>query len=734
MSFNPSDKKNILFLFDRPNEPLVVGKGDDLKVRFSVPADYLPDRYKPLANDLENRFSGNQENTIPIQTLRNIPDLSLPLSFDRRGEFSLFIPQHRAMATQLINAFMGQNSFEEFKSLGVYCRDRLNPYMFTYALAVAILHRNDCKDIPLPSFAEILPEKFMDKSVFARIKEEANLVDPGSRMPLEIRKDFSATDLDEEHRVAYFREDIGINLHHWHWHLVYPFEGPTNIVNKNRRGELFYYMHQQVLARYNAERLSNKLLRTRKFNNLREAIPEAYFSKLDQTTAGRTWPPRFKNARLSDINREIDRLRFELADLDRWRDRILEAVHTGSVLPSAGSNRVPLSEDKGIDILGNMVEASDLSVNKKLYGEVHNMGHLAIAYCHDPDNRYLESFGVMGDSTTAMRDPIFYRWHENMNDIFLEHKHALPPYTGPQLNFDKIKIKNVEVSAVGIPKNEFSTFWQQSDVNLSRGLDFTPRGAIYARFTHLQHAPFSIKINVENTGSLQRRGTVRIFLAPKFDEKSAQFTFQEQKNLFIELDRFVVDLNNKNNIIERSSIESSVTIPFDATFRDLETNRAPEGSEALAQFNFCGCGWPQHMLIPRGNAEGFPCQLFVMVSDYAQDRVDSPQSTPQCDNASSYCGVRDGLYPDRKAMGYPFDRMARNNVVTLQQFLTPNMAVLDVKIKFNDRIVARRPLNPNQGGGRPNQGGGRPNQGGGRPNQGGGGGRPNQNQGNNNWG
>lgn len=48
-------------------------------------------------------------------------------------------------------------------------------------------------------------------------------------------------------RLWYFREDIGINLHHWHWHLVYPFEATNRaIVAKDRRGELFYFMHQQV--------------------------------------------------------------------------------------------------------------------------------------------------------------------------------------------------------------------------------------------------------------------------------------------------------------------------------------------------------------------------------------------------------------------------------------------------------------------------------------------------------
>lgn len=34
----------------------------------------------------------------------------------------------------------------------------------------------------------------------------------------------------------------------------------------------------------------------------------------------------------------------------------------------------------------------------------------------------------MGDSATAMRDPIFYRWHATIDDMFQEHKSTLPPY------------------------------------------------------------------------------------------------------------------------------------------------------------------------------------------------------------------------------------------------------------------------------------------------------------------
>lgn len=74
------------------------------------------------------------------------------------------------------------------------------------------------------------------------------------------------------------------------------------------------------------------------------------------------------------------------------------------------------------------------------------------------------------------------------------------------------------------------------------------------------------------------------------------------------------------NTIEQKSTKSAVTIPFERTFRNLDENR-PTGGDNLERFDFCGCGWPQHMLIPKGNKEGFAMELFVMVSDYKDDRV-----------------------------------------------------------------------------------------------------------------
>ncbi|XP_076671843.1 phenoloxidase 1-like [Andrena cerasifolii] len=607
------------------------------------------------------------------------------MQLGRREPFSLFIPAHRKVATRLINIFMGMRTYEDFLSVAVYCRDRLNPTMFIYALSVAILHRPDTKDLPIPPLPEIFPDKYVDGGIFSRAREEANLVPDGSRIPIDIPQDYTASDLDEEHRVAYWREDIGINLHHWHWHLVYPFEGDINIVNKDRRGELFYYMHEQIMARYNCERLCNRLGRAKRLINWREPMAEGYFPKLDSIVAGRTWPARQSGAILQDINRPGDQLDFDIQDLERWRDRIYEAINTGSVINTQGE-RIPLTEKNGIDVLGNILESSILSPNSNVYGDLHNFGHVAISYCHDPDHRYLERFGIMGDTATDMRDPMFYRWHAFVDDVFQKYKNTLPQYNLQQLDFPGIEMEDIRVTTNN-QRGVLNTFWTKSVVDLSRGLDFTPRGPVLARFTHLNHAEYTYTIVVNNRNNAPQRGTVRIFIAPKQDERGLPVTFRQQKNLMIEMDKFSVLLQAGKNTIERKSTESSVTIPFERTFRNLDENR-PIGGDALDQFNFCGCGWPQHMLVPKGNKEGFPMDLFIMISDYNGDVVQQDES-PGCKDASSYCGLRDRKYPDARSMGYPFDRLPRSGVETLSQFVTRNMAVTEIFVRFTDTVVPR---------------------------------------------
>ncbi|XP_060525566.1 phenoloxidase 1 [Cylas formicarius] len=681
-----TDKKNILLLFDRPKEPSFVSKGDQ-KAVFDIPPEYLSDKYKPIGNQVVSRFGDDAGERIPVKRI-SIPPLGEILELPRDENFSLFLPKHRRIAGRLIDIFLGVRSVDDLLAVAIYARDRVNPYLFNYCLSVALLHRADTQDLDVPSIIHSFPDKYLDSKVFAKAREESNIVPEGARMPIEIPKDYTASDLEEEHRLAYFREDLGINLHHWHWHLVYPFEAARSVVDKNRRGELFYYMHQQIMARYNFERLCNKMKRVERFLDWDQPIKEAYFPKLDSLVASRSWPARVANQKIQNLKREVDGITLDIDDMKRWRDRIYDAIHSGSVRDRAG-NIIPLTENEGIDVLGNIVESSILSPNREFYGDLHNSGHIFLSYLHDPDHRHLESFGVIGDSATAMRDPIFYRWHSFIDDLFQEFKGTLPRYTESQLQYPGVIVEDIQVEIQGGRPNVLQTFWQQSDVDLSRGMDFQPRGSVFVRFTHLQHRNYNYKIKVQSNTA--RQGTCRIFMAPKFDERGNPWLFRDQKHMFIELDKFKVNLKQGQNTITRRSLDSSVTIPFERTYRDLDLSR-PQGGEQLAQFNFCGCGWPHNLLIPKGSPEGFPCQLFVMISNIADDRIDQDTSGP-CNDADSYCGIKDKLYPDRRSMGYPFDRAPRDGVDTLQQFLTPNMRVRDVSIIFENRTYRPKEIN-----------------------------------------
>lgn len=159
-----------------------------------------------------------------------------------------------------------------------------------------------------------------------------------------------------------------------------------------------------------------------------------------------------------------------------------------------------MDDIKGIDILGDLVEASALSVNRRFYGNLHNMGHNIISFAHDPENRFMEANGVMGEVSTAMRDPVFYRWHSFIDSLFKLFKNSLEPYTRQQLSFEQVSIESISTELLkdGKIRNVLLTYWQQSDININGGLDFQPNGDVTFEYSHLQHAPFQYKVLVIN--------------------------------------------------------------------------------------------------------------------------------------------------------------------------------------------------------------------------------------------
>ncbi|XP_055838203.1 phenoloxidase 2-like [Episyrphus balteatus] len=167
----------------------------------------------------------------------------------------------------------------------------------------------------------------------------------------------------------------------------------------------------------------------------------------------------------------------------------------------------------------------------------------------------------------------------------------------------------------------------------------------------------------------------------------------EIKNMAIELDKFTVTLNPGENTIRRRSSESSITIPFERSFRRTipSDQQTAENQAALSEFRFCGCGWPDHMLLPKGTPSGMEFDLYCMISDYTGDEVIQTNDGPSiCGDAESFCGLKDKLYPDKRSMGFPFDRPISSG--NLGEFTNqyPNMAITPIKIVFSNKHINRQ--------------------------------------------
>jgi hypothetical protein len=120
------------------------------------------------------------------------------------------------------------------------------------------------------------------------------------------------------------------------------------------------------------------------------------------------------------------------------------------------------------------------------------------------------------------------------------------------------------------------------------------------------------------------------------------------------------------------------------TVKDFE-----EGTYKAGDYKgYCGCGWPKNLLLPRGTHAGMKVSLYVLVTDWSKDRVDSEQLK----SSVAYCGKQDIPFPDKRPMGFPFDRPLHFD--TLQDMVNgvDNSATADVLIKYD--FVVKDPKIP----------------------------------------
>ncbi len=582
-------------------------------------------------------------------------------------------------------------------------RTAAHPELVRQGLAMFVTHNRDGRRLAKPRTVVAAPGLFRPPAVRA------------SR-GLGISIGGAAPGLD------YWREDALANEHHQHWHEVYPFSGlpprdfrewltttprsdiaavleglspggnwAARVQNatvtqlssffsqtatgeaignlapplyrllfklNDRQGELFFYMHEQMLARYDAELISHGLSRVGPFGpgQWSKPIPEGH-DPTDITGFTRREPNQRLGASAVSTLRTLEK-------------EITDAITAGSL---RGSTAAPVAIDRT-----NLGEAAEAAVRQlrdtdpNAYRGLHNIGHGRIAaLAVDGEG------GVMNNPVAAIRDQVFWRWHKHIDDLNADWQNRQAPADfrdGPP-----VLMRN------GLAAGS-TTAWASPDIILCRtadlpatgqaalgerlfggaawDTDFTAAGQATAGGTtvptvselttsmgtvpfrgrpvrFLTHEPFSHFLRLENTSSADCQVTVRIFLAPSAPAG-------RDRRTWIEMDKFLLTVPGSTRLVAyRADSESSVVK------RPVDTSPAEVlgGGSGPDEDSYCDCGWPYTLLLPRGTTAGLPFRLMVLCSDAALDRV---PAQAQC-GSMSWCGAVD-RYPDTRDMGYPFAR------------------------------------------------------------------------------
>lgn len=517
-----------------------------------------------------------------------------------------------------------------------------NPALVQWALRLFITHDPEARRLPIPSTVSVNPQALAP----SRMRDEAE-----------------AAPADPEAALAWYREDPGANMHHEHWHAVYPWS-LADRTNRDREGELFLYMHEQMLARYDTERHSVELPAVAPLDHYAEAIEGGYDPGphlIDlSVTPQRRYSARPPDGRMSAA---------DVQTLTTWRQDIENALGAGKFDGPAGP-----------DELGTYIEASTKSPWAVDHHEMlHNWGHVALArIITGPGSGH----GVVYSVRTAIRDPVFYRWHRHIDDFSHQLQGRLakndpgadaPPVTirasldggaagdgSPDVILGFMKdvapaggeFDGAAWAAATFGEDTWGTSFADTELpggGRTRSELLTRMGTTTIRFDDgtdvdadiLLHEPFFYVFRLENTGDSPRPVTLRVFLCAS--------DMTHDRRMWIEMDKFALDepLPPGKHAVFRAGADSSV-IRRSAMPPEPIEQTGEEGGD------WCQCGWPYNLLLPRGTAGGMRFQLMVMATD---NDLDTGGHGDHCETGSmSYCGMQDGGYPDRRGMGYPFDR------------------------------------------------------------------------------
>lgn len=520
-----------------------------------------------------------------------IYDMGLVLP--RRRPYTVFDEKFLEQTGLLFNVFYHSKDLPTLFENIIWARENVNEMMFINALTLTVFHRMDLKNIVLPPLYEIIPNHFFSYDVLQKgIDYKLNGLWKLNNT-FTLTTDYTSRyylDKFQERRVAYFTEDIGLNSFYYYFYMRYPLHlGGKQVfsLEKEPVGELWLWMHQQLLARYYLERISNDM----------GSIPDFLWVK---GIKNGYWPMlRYKNG--MEFAYRSDYYSYESMDKDLlqnivdWELRIKGLIDRGTI--TLGDTTISIKDNDFVNKLGLILlgDVKDVRFYRYLLVFYHMLAGGRGTVKQDP---YFITPSVLEHFETCLRDPVFWQLYKRVIKYWLQYKDILPHYVVKDLHVP-VKIENVIVSPL-------KTYFEYDEVDVTNFVDIDllekeHKFLFKLRQPRLNYEPFDVTLNVdvETAGEY----TVRFFLGPKVLNR---YELNDLRQHFFELDHFIYDFKVGKNTIIRKSRE------FFYFFKDLVKLG---GGEHLTQY-----GFPMNLLLPKGKVGGMPFTFYVIVhkNDFKQ--------------------------------------------------------------------------------------------------------------------
>ncbi|GJQ73639.1 hypothetical protein Trydic_g13982 [Trypoxylus dichotomus] len=488
--------------------------------------------------------------------------------------------------------------------------------------------------------------------------EELKIV-PDTTESITIDANYSTprNDLEKEFMLSYFTEDVGLSAYYYYYNIYYPFWLPEQMTyfRTDRRGEQFYYIIQQILARYYLERLSNGL---GDISSLDYTIPilTGYYPSMMYPN-GMMFPVR-PSGYWIPVERSMENTRFDnnytnsYSFARNYERRIMDAVDLGYVYSSDGE-RINLQE----------------SPNARFYGYLQISARLMLGNARPAlvDRELVIAPSALEHFETSLRDPIFYRFYKRMLMYFQRYLNNVPSYSTKELLMPGVKIEDVQIV------DPLMTYFEYDEIDISNAVynkqtaENVAHVPVRVRQMRLNNKPYRYVMSVNSDRAYS--ALVKVFLGPKYDEMGRRLDITESRLNYVEIDKFLFDLAPGANRIQRSSLQNYYTSDrtsyremYRRVMMDLSRPTLPEYEPRMPEWYM-----PRRLLLPRGTAKGQMYQMYFIITP-SMSAADMPKK-------SAESSMEWPIMVENRSLGFPLDRPIDENY-----FYVPNSFSKDVII------------------------------------------------------